>query len=118
MISTDSRNQHYNHIASQNKAQNSAAYRQWVISHSPKQIRDANNARRQLAQKKKKGSKSPSPIRDERVVRQPESSYLFFYNSRWKTGDFKGIPVREAAKLASQEWKALSAAEKQVGSVL
>ena len=107
--------QHYNHLANQNKAVNNAALVKWIESHTPQQIRDANNARRALTRLRgKKGGQKFSSIKDDRLVSLPIGAYLVFFKSRQASGDFKGLKSVEAAKLAGREWKALSAAEKQV----
>ena len=55
-------------------------------------------------------------IHDDRQVHRPRTSYLAFFQDRYATGDFKGLKVPEAAKLAGREWKALSATEQQASS--
>ncbi|KAH9870470.1 hypothetical protein IAQ61_005945 [Plenodomus lingam] len=110
--------EHYNHLAAERTAAKRAEYKAWVESHTPDQIRLANNARRLLRKKLVNKRKSGHPARtekliDERVPKSPASAYIHFVTERFTSGDFKGIPVTEAAKLAANEWKALSAGEKQ-----
>jgi hypothetical protein len=54
---------------------------------------------------------------DDRHVKAAATPYVLFYSERHASGDLKGIPVGQAAKIASAEWKALSAAEKKVCSL-
>lgn len=112
--------QHYNHIANENKAANQAAYSEWVASYTPEQIRKANNARRLLKRKtatadgKKSSGRGLTPIKDDRQIKRPNSAYFKFGIERRESGDFKGIPLGEAAKLITKEWNELSAGEKKV----
>lgn len=114
------REQHYNHIANQNKAENQAAYADWVQSYTPEQIRQANAARTVLKRKvstdksRKATGRGLSPIKDDRQIKRPNSPYLKFNIDRQNSGDFKGMPVAKASQLITQEWNALSAGEKKV----
>ena len=101
---------HYNHIANQNKAVNAKAYRQWIESHTPTVIYEANLARLRL----KKLGQSFSQLHDHRQVKGPRSSYLLFYQQRTQSGDLKGLKVSEASKLVGREWRGLSASDKKV----
>lgn len=103
---------HYNHIANQNKATNQARYREWIRSFTPTQIHEANNAR--LLLKKKKTSGSWTKLEDERLAKRPRNDFSYFVEDRFKSGDFAGMKLGEAAKLMGGEWRALSANEKQV----
>ena len=107
--------QHYNHVATQNKQANDAAYKQWVEKHTPEQIRIANTARLRLKRKESKaGSQKYSSIEDPRFPKKPLNARAVFTKERWATGDMKGISLVDAAKTINEEWKALSAAEKKV----
>ena len=108
--------QHYNHIVNQNRAKNETAYRQFIESHTPAVIRAANNARLNLRRRKVRGFQKQ--LQDHRQVKSPRSSYISFYQERMATGDFRGLKMPEATKLASREWKALSEAEKKVSVVV
>ncbi|KIX95597.1 uncharacterized protein Z520_08717 [Fonsecaea multimorphosa CBS 102226] len=105
----------YNHEANENKAENERAYKKWVQSHSPLEIRLANNARRQLTKKAKAAGKKKHyrPIQDDRSVRRPGTAYLFFLKARNDSGDLRGMTVSERGKLVGQEWKNLSSSEKK-----
>lgn len=54
------------------------------------------------------------PIKDDRLVKQPRSSYLQFAQDRYGSGDFAHMTVAETSKLVAREWKALDASEKKV----
>ncbi|KAL8826471.1 MAG: hypothetical protein Q9170_007387 [Blastenia crenularia] len=103
--------EHYNHIANQNKATNTAAYQAWIRSFTPVQIHEANNARQLLKKRRTKGQWPK--LEDERLVKGPKSSYTFFHIQRYRSGDFAGMSVGQAAKLIGTEWRALSAEEKK-----
>ncbi|KAK0115368.1 hypothetical protein ONS96_013826 [Cadophora gregata f. sp. sojae] len=107
----------YNHIATQNGADNKVAYKNWVESYSPDQIRIANSARKSLRTLIAKGAKRLSAyplIRDERQPKRASQPLVLFCADRWESGDFKGISVPDSGKLISKEWAALSASDRQV----
>ncbi|KAK3056852.1 hypothetical protein LTS18_011604, partial [Coniosporium uncinatum] len=117
---TPSEREHYNHLANENKAANATAYEAWVSSHTPEQIRLANNARRRLKQLlplTKSGSqrsgKGLTLIQDARQVKRPASSFSIFHGERYRSEDMKGIALAEVAKLTSGEYKALSESERK-----
>lgn len=106
-----------NHTSNQNKAKNDAAYKSWVSQHSPLAIKIANDARRALNKEAKAGKgkvKSIQLIKDDRLVKQSPSAFIYFNSERRASGDFKHMAFAEAARLAAKEWKALSASEKKV----
>lgn len=106
----------YNHIATQNEVDNAAAYKKWVESYTPDQIRLANNARRALRSLVADGVKNIKhyrPIKDERQPKRASTPISLFLKDRWESGDFKGIKIVDAGKLISKEWEALSASEKK-----
>lgn len=105
--------QHYNHIANQNIAQNAAAKQEWINSHSPEEIYNANVAREGLS-KRTKGY--VVKIKDERLVKRPRNAYTFFVKERYTSGDFKGIKVPEATSLITREYKGLTDSEKKVSA--
>jgi hypothetical protein len=97
----------------------------WVNSHTPEQIRLANNARSLLKRRAaaaapgtKRGIRSLNKIRDERQVKRGQSGYLTFALERRESGDYKNIKLSESSKLISEEWKALSAGQKKVSNFL
>jgi hypothetical protein len=108
--------QRANHIAQENQAKNEIAYKKWLESHTPAQIRDANNARNQLrAQAKAEGTKKTyQHLKDDRLVKQPLNAYGFFLKDRVASGDMRGMRITEIGQLVGKEWRALPAAEKKV----
>ena len=108
--------QRANRIAHENQTKNEIAYKKWLESHTPAQIRDANNARNQLrAQAKAEGIKRTyQHIKDDRLVKQPLNAYGFFLKDRVASGDMTGMRITEIGQLVGKEWKALSAADKKV----
>jgi hypothetical protein len=107
--------QSYNHIANQNKTANEIALKQWIESHTPEQIRIANNARLQLKTKNLRGTWHQ--IQDDRQPKQPRRALNFFTKERHASGDLKGISLAEAGRLVAREWNALSASERKVGGI-
>ncbi|KAL9071314.1 MAG: hypothetical protein Q9161_004330 [Pseudevernia consocians] len=101
--------EHYNHLANQNKAMNATAYRQWIESHTPEIIHEANLARLHL----KRLGVNASPLHDHRQVKGVRNAYSFFYQERMQSGDLRGLKVAEAAKLLGREWKSLQPHEKK-----
>jgi hypothetical protein len=99
-----------------NKEKNVAAYKRWVQSHTPLEIKQANSARRALARKAKAaGKKTTYPsIKDDRTVKQARNAYSYFFADRHASGDLKGLSIGEAGKLLGREWKELSSSEVQV----
>ena len=103
-------------------------YNRWVSSHSPDEIREANNARRALSkiakEPKPAGRKSRLvahriyPIKDDRLVKRPITSYSAYIRDRWASGDFRGVTVSEASKAIGREWKSLSRDEAKVSSTM
>ncbi|CZT48290.1 uncharacterized protein RSE6_08965 [Rhynchosporium secalis] len=104
----------YNRRANENKAENAAAYKKWVESHTPDEIRQANLARAALRRLKGNKAKKPSNIKDERQPKRALSAQFFFHRERWASGDLKGIRIPDATALLFKEWNELSPAQKQV----
>ncbi|GAB1196282.1 hypothetical protein APSETT444_005551 [Aspergillus pseudonomiae] len=99
-----------NAIAESNRNANEAAYDQWIKSHTPLQIKEANLARNRLTKLTKK--KYPL-LRDDRLVKRPSSSYVFFYLERTGQGDFKHMTVKDIGARVAEEWKGLTESEKE-----
>ena len=57
-------------------------------------------------------------LQDTRQVKGTVHAYSYFLQERYNTGDFKGLKVSEAARLASREYKALSASERKVSTCI
>jgi hypothetical protein len=109
--------EHYNHIASEKNAARRAEYEAWIKTYTPDQIRIANNARAQLrkllADTYKTKPAHTDKLLDDRAVKRPTSIFATFVKERHASGDFKNINLQDAMKLIANEWKALSAGEKQ-----
>ncbi|KAL1624003.1 hypothetical protein SLS56_007985 [Neofusicoccum ribis] len=103
--------EHYNRLSNEAIEENKKTYEKWLKTHTPMEIKQANNARRLL--KTRLPSYSKHQIQDPRVVRQPAPAYIQFYTERYASGDFKNMSPPEAAKLVGQEWSALSPSGKE-----
>ena len=104
---------HYNHLANENRAKNARQYRQWIESHTPAVIHEANQARARL----RRGFASKrhvTKLQDDRDVKRHRSAYNYFYMERFESGDFSGIRVADVGRRVGEEWRALSAEEKKV----
>lgn len=109
-----------NHQATENAQANEAAYKKWVESFSPDEIRVANNARIQLKKLDSADASSRTKqhrytrIKDHRAPARPRSAYSLFLQERHASGDFKGISITDAATQVSREFKDLSISDKKV----
>jgi hypothetical protein len=112
--------QHYNHIANQNKVANESTYKKWINSHTPEEIRLANNARNLLKKHEvakgvlKKGSHKFTSLEDPRIPKRPIQAWTQFATTRWNSGDLKGIKVGDATRQILKEWKELSPSQRKV----
>lgn len=97
--------------AEENRAANEASYEAWLKQYTPLQIKQANTARKHL---RRLGHTKFFGIQDERLVKTPISAYLWFVKERHESGDFKHVPVKDAALRLAGEWKDLTDSEKQV----
>ncbi|ORY06490.1 hypothetical protein BCR34DRAFT_490048 [Clohesyomyces aquaticus] len=119
---TPAEKEHYNHLANERAVAAQAEYKRWVLSHTPDEIRIANNARLLLRRKLKAAPRAgkrlhppnTTKIQDDRQVKRPLTAYTRFMVERMATGDLKSIGLAQSAKLVANEWKALSASEKKV----
>ncbi|KAF2460989.1 hypothetical protein BDY21DRAFT_369087 [Lineolata rhizophorae] len=119
-----SEKEHYNHLANEKNTAADAAYKEWVASHPAEKIRTANLARRYLRNMKrakpekegdsakKRRSRTPADIPDERSVKQMRNAMIFFVQDRFASGDFKGIAPHEAMNVIHKEYAALPTNEK------
>ncbi|KAL4914171.1 hypothetical protein BDW62DRAFT_191046 [Aspergillus aurantiobrunneus] len=98
----------YREMARANRTANKAAYEAWVKSHSPLEIKEANQARRQLHKIKK--TKRFVTIQDNRLVKKPRSSFLLFTAER-KNKDMSNLSDESQAIAA--EWYRLPESEKE-----
>ncbi|KKY32928.1 putative hmg box protein [Diaporthe ampelina] len=97
--------------AAQNKAINAGNFKTWVESHSIAEIQEANIARRRL---KRDFNIIPYPIKlvDQRLPKRPASNaYAYFVKAKSSASPHAG--GSGLTKELSQDWHALSAAEKR-----
>ncbi|KAL2817790.1 hypothetical protein BJX63DRAFT_384899 [Aspergillus granulosus] len=104
-----SEKQQYEDLAKANKASNEAAYEAWVKTHTPREILQANAARRRLAQIK---GKRLVLIKDDRLVKRPRSSFIYFFEERKDAEGTFGKSATDLTKYIAEEWKSLSTADK------
>ncbi|CAI7610526.1 unnamed protein product [Penicillium glandicola] len=97
--------------AKANLAANNAAYKAWVVSHTPLQIKDANNARNALS---RLVDKNYAPIKDDRLPQKPKSAYVLYMSDRSNADDYYGKPGTEAFTAIAEEWSRLPQSEKDV----
>ncbi|KAK6828707.1 hypothetical protein RU639_003759 [Aspergillus parasiticus] len=97
-------------VAESNRNSNESTYDQWIKSHTPLQIKEANLARSRLT---KLTNKRYPPLRDDRLVKRPSSSYVFFFIERTGQGDFKHMAAKDIATRVAEEWKGLTESEKE-----
>ncbi|KAL8681175.1 MAG: hypothetical protein Q9186_002707 [Xanthomendoza sp. 1 TL-2023] len=109
---TPEEREHYNHIANQNKVANKSKYKEWILSHTPSQIYEANRARRSLKSRSKSGRSWPK-LQDERSVLRQRNAYSGFVAQRYSSGDFAGLNIAESGRLIGAEWRAMSESDKE-----
>ncbi|KAI9928758.1 hypothetical protein ASPWEDRAFT_65783 [Aspergillus wentii DTO 134E9] len=93
-----------------NKAANAAAYKEWIKSHTPLQIKEANHARERL---EKITGKYMRPLKDDRLVKRPLTAYIAFYTDRVSGGDFKHLKPEDITSHIAREWRAMTDTEKE-----
>ncbi|RAH60934.1 HMG box protein [Aspergillus piperis CBS 112811] len=96
--------------AATNKEAYEKEYKEWLDSHSPLEIKQANDARRRLAQIQ---NKKFFPLHDPRLVKRSKIAYLFYAEERHQAGDLKHMPIPERGVRIAEEWRGMTAAEKQ-----
>ncbi|KAK1757657.1 hypothetical protein QBC47DRAFT_162771 [Echria macrotheca] len=95
--------------AAQAKAAAQAAYRAWVVSKTPLEIYNANQARVKL---RTTAGMHPKKIEDDRLPKRAPGVFALFTKSRWASGDLKGT-IKDNFATINREWKALSEAERK-----
>lgn len=88
-----------------------AAYDQWIKSHTPLQIKEANLARRRLAKLKKS---SVPQLRDDRLVKRPRTAFVHYFVERTEGGDFKHMAAKDITSRVTEEWRGMTDYEKEV----
>ncbi|PYH90631.1 hypothetical protein BO71DRAFT_402010 [Aspergillus ellipticus CBS 707.79] len=86
------------------------ALQTWLESHTPLQIKQANEARRRLA---KIQNKRIALIPDSRRVKFPQSAFFYFVRERRASGGLTGLSIGDASRQMSSQWKEFTAEEKQ-----
>ncbi|KAK3330381.1 hypothetical protein B0H66DRAFT_59636 [Apodospora peruviana] len=100
-------------VASQNQLANKAAYQSWILSHTPKQIHDANVARHRLNYLLKPETKFRS-IKDGRLPKQSRGAYQLFMTSHMKNAAIQNLQEAQSVmRTAALQWKTLSESERQ-----
>ncbi|KAI9728676.1 MAG: hypothetical protein M1828_002782 [Chrysothrix sp. TS-e1954] len=119
-LSTGDR-QHLVDESAENRVKNERALHAWIVSHSPEQIRLANEARRKM-NSLRKASKATSTqgvcqavklLKDDRKPRRPLTPYFQYMQERKASGDFQGVKITEMTKALGKEWQAMGAQEKE-----
>ncbi|KAK6443381.1 hypothetical protein LTR95_000207 [Oleoguttula sp. CCFEE 5521] len=115
--------EHFNHLAHTTTEAHQAAYKSWVQSHTPDEVKLANSARRSLRRRESSSSSGSEPAKNRRTrwpaildEREPKAAvqpYIQFSIARNASGDFKHLPLIERSKLIGEEWKALEVGEKK-----
>ncbi|KZZ88083.1 High mobility group, superfamily [Ascosphaera apis ARSEF 7405] len=97
--------------AAANKRANAEAYKRWIETLTPLQVKDANQARRRLNTLLKK--QAYRPLHDDRLVTRPRSGYVLFFKDHFAA---QAQPEDKAATVAGRigmMWRNLGAAEKE-----
>lgn len=106
--------QELNHAANASKESGEIAHKEWVESHTPQEIVDANNARK-LLRRRLNSPRKYHLIRDERIPKRPTSALLLFTKAKHASGDLKGVgDFKTTSALVVEDWKSLSEAERKV----
>jgi hypothetical protein len=111
---TSREREHYNHLVNEHNAKSLREFQEWLNAHTPAQIKEANAVRARLRKNLADKKSQYLPIKDDRLVKRPSSSYLLYHSERITSGDFRGVSTPAASKDISVEFKALSASEKKV----
>lgn len=96
----------------QNQLANAVTYRNWVDSHTPQEIIDANNARTYL-KRLKKNARCPRII-DARLPARALTAHRAFTKAGFSAAHVAGTRSAETITALSAQWKALSAEERKV----
>ncbi|KAH0287858.1 hypothetical protein M436DRAFT_45427 [Aureobasidium namibiae CBS 147.97] len=111
---TSREREHLNHLMTEHNAKSLREFQEWLNSHTPAQIKVANQARARLRKLGAEGKKSQfAPIKDARLLKRPSGPYLHYHMDRLASGDFRNVSTIDASKDISVEFKALSASEKK-----
>lgn len=53
-------------------------------------------------------------LKDDRLVKRPRSTFMYFSSDRRDSGDFKHMTIGETSLRIADEWKNLTESEKEV----
>ncbi|KAK2865306.1 hypothetical protein FQN49_003709 [Arthroderma sp. PD_2] len=86
---------------------------QWVESHTPLEIKNANDARRKLRRILSSKSRTYNAIKDDRQVKPPRSAYIFYAADKQKTGALDHLSAKERLSEIARTWNNASESEKE-----
>ncbi|KAI9376750.1 hypothetical protein BJX61DRAFT_538451 [Aspergillus egyptiacus] len=107
---SDEEKQHYIEVCNSNKSANDAAYKAWIESFTPQQIREANLARRRLSELQGRNIKT---LKDYRAVKRPIQAWVFYVRDRSRQDGLENEFGQERVKRYAVDWRKMSDAEKQ-----
>ncbi|EFR03664.1 HMG box protein [Nannizzia gypsea CBS 118893] len=99
--------------AEKNAETNRHNLEQWIESHTPLEIRNANAARRKLRRILPKKSRTYGAIKDDRQVKAPRNAYLLYSLDKHNSGEFNHLPAKERIAETARSWKNASESEKE-----
>ncbi|KAI4792278.1 hypothetical protein E4T44_12828, partial [Aureobasidium sp. EXF-8845] len=105
--------EHYNHLVNEHNAKSLREFQEWLNAHTPTQIKEANAVRSRLRKLLAVKKSKYAPIKDDRLVKRPSSSFFQYHKERFNSGDFRGVTTMDASKDIAAEYRALSASEKK-----
>ncbi|KAI5306581.1 hypothetical protein KEM56_000203 [Ascosphaera pollenicola] len=97
--------------AASNRETNNQAYKNWLESLTPLQIREANIARKRLNTILKKTAYRQ--INDDRTVTRPRTPYILFFKDHYAAQVQPDEKITQTMTRIASMWKNLSVAEKQ-----
>jgi hypothetical protein len=106
--------EHYNYLVNEYNAKSLREFQEWLNAHTPTQIKEANAVRTRLRKMLAVKKRKYAPIKDDRLVKRPSSSFFQYHKERFNSGDFRGVTTMDASRDIAAEYKALSASEKKV----
>lgn len=100
-------------IAKENTEANRLAFEQWVKSHTPFQIKEANAARKRLRALLGR-PRAYADIKDPRQVKRPRLAYIIYAVEQFQSGQFDDLEAKERVSEIAKSWRSLTEAEKDV----
>ncbi|DAA75728.1 TPA_exp: putative HMG box protein [Trichophyton benhamiae CBS 112371] len=99
--------------AEKNAETNRHNLEQWIESHTPLEIKNANAARRKLRRILPKKSRIYGPIKDYRQVKGPRNAYLLYSLDMHNSGELRHLSAKERIAETARSWKNASESEKE-----